>query len=116
MPVRVVWNGDKLLERVARAAAEAIDETTAATQADAETTHWWTPRHARGLESQLRTEAAVADGSRIIGRVGVTYSGQKGVRSGFYGLFLETKTPWLRPAGDRNFPTLAARIARRLNA
>lgn len=110
---RLDWNGDKLLARVAQAAADAIDETTKATDDDASMTHWWDNRTGYG-ERHIVTEPAHPVGDRIVGRVGATYSGQKSVRSAFYLLFLEYKFPWLRPAGDRQFPTLAARIRGRL--
>lgn len=110
---RLNWNGDKVTANLAEAARVAINETTQATDDDATSSHWWSNRTGY-LERKILTEPARFEGNRVIGRVGATNSGQKGVRSAFYGLFLELKLPWLRPAGDRQFPTLAARIRRRL--
>jgi hypothetical protein len=111
--VRLDWNGDAILAEVAEAARAAIDETTQAVDDDATTSHWWRNRSGY-LQRKIVTEDAVINGHRVRGSVGATYSGTKGVRSAFYGLFLEYKLPWLRPAADRNFHTLADRIRRRL--
>lgn len=110
---RLEWNGDALLERVADAARLSIDETTAETDADASSSHPWLNR-SENLETHIETEAARRVGSRITGRIGYTR------RSGFYGLFHDEGTthefarPTLRPSGDRTFPTLADKIARKL--
>ena len=111
----LVWNGDEILRRVAEASAGAIDDVTEATDKDASANHWWKARTApRGLVGQLTTTPAVLKDGRVSGSVGATYSGRKGVFSAFYGLFLERKLPWLRPAFDRNFPTLPEHMRRRL--
>lgn len=111
----LVWNGDAVLARVAEAARVSIDETLREADADASSSHshWWRNRTGYG-EAHILVEDAKVEGTRVSGRFGATYSGQKGVRSAFYLLFLEYKTPWLRPAGDRNFPALAAKIRARL--
>jgi hypothetical protein len=115
MPSRVKfdWNGDTIVQRVAEAARMAIDETLDEADADASSSHWWRNRTGN-LEVNIVTERARRFGYHIRGRFGTTYSGVKGHRSGFYGLFLEYRTPFLRPAADRAFPTLAAKIRRRL--
>lgn len=115
MPSRVSfeWNGDRILERVTEATRTAIDDTTQAADDVASTSHWWRNRTGYG-EAHIVTEAAKVDGSTVRGTVGATYSGTKGVRSAFYLLFLEYKTPFLRPAGDATFPTLADRIREKL--
>jgi hypothetical protein len=110
---RLDWNGERVRARILEAARGAIDETLQAVDEDASNTHWWSNRTGY-LERKILTRRAVIVGNRVFGKVGTTYSGVKGVRSAFYGLFLEYRNPWLRPAGDRQFPTLAARIRRRL--
>jgi nitrate reductase alpha subunit len=107
------WDGDKLLARVAEAARVSINETLRETDAVASSSHWWHNRTGYG-EAHILVEEAKVEGTRVSGKVGATYSGQKGVRSAFYLLFAEYRTPWLRPAGDRVFPTLASKIRRRL--
>lgn len=109
----VQWNGARVLERVAHATQQAIDDATREAADVAKTGHWWHPRTGN-LERQIVTEHAHRHGNTITGRFGATYSGIEGVRSGFYGLFLEYRTPWLRPAADLVFPTLAAKIRRHL--
>jgi len=108
----LVWNGPAVLARVAEAARVSIDETLQAADADASASHWWQNRTGN-LESDIVTEDAKIVGPIVSGRFGTTHGG-KGVRSGFYGLFLEYRTPFLRPAADRNFPKLAAKIRARL--
>lgn len=109
---RLDWNGDDLIARVAEAAREAIDETLAEADADASASHWWVNRTGN-LESEIVTEDARVEGTRVAGRFGTTTM-RRGRRTGWYGLFHEYTTPFLRPAADRTFPTLAAKIARRL--
>lgn len=109
---RLDWNGDKLVEQLAEAARAAIDETLDEADADASASHWWVNRTGN-LEENIVTEAATVEGTRVIGRFGTTMQ-KRGRRTGFYGLFLEYDTPFLRPAADRTFPTLASKIARRM--
>lgn len=113
MTTRLDWDGERLLARVREATRQGINDTTAEAARVAQTGHWWNNRTGN-LERNVITERAHRFGKRIVGRFGATYSGQKGVRSGFYGLFLEMKIPWLRPAADEVFPTLAANIRRRM--
>jgi hypothetical protein len=112
---RLEWDGDQLLANVAKAAAAAINDVTKAAADDAQATHdWFARRGRRGLEGQIEHEPATVDGTRVTGRFGYTK------RRGFYGLFHEEGTvhehehPALRPAGDRHFPALTARISERL--
>jgi hypothetical protein len=114
MPSRatVDWRGDALIRRVRAAAAAGVNETLDAAAADARLTHEWVSRTGQ-LEEEIVTEHARA-GRNPHGAFGTTR------RRGFYGLFHEEGTvrefarPFLRPAADRNFPTLARRIRRRL--
>ncbi len=117
MPTRTQWNGDIIVAHVEKELVAATNETLEATAEDMRTNHWWRAHRnggRSGLEGQVRVQAARVVGDRIIGSVGATYSGQKGRFSGFYGLFLERRIPWIRPAADRNFPTFLARARRRL--
>lgn len=106
------WNGDELVGRLAAAARVAIDETLKEADTEASASHWWRNRTGN-LELNIVTEPAKIIGARVVGRFGTTRS-QKGKRTGFYGLFLEYKTPFLRPAADITFPRLGDKIRRRL--
>jgi hypothetical protein len=101
------WRGEQILARVARASAEAIDQTTEEAAQDAAASHWWRSRSGQ-LEAEIISEPAEHHGDVVVGRFGSTRG------PGFYGLILEHRTPFLRPAADRNFPKLAARIRARL--
>lgn len=120
------WNGDEIVARVERAARAAVDETVDAARDDAKATHTWKvdpePRRLRkgrrlvnpNLEAQIVSDHAAPAGPNPTGSFGYTR------RRGFYGLFHEEGTkheheyPALRPAGDRQFPTLADRIRAKL--
>lgn len=110
--VRLEWNGDQLLERVTAAAREAVNETVDDARDDAAASHVWVNRTGQ-LEEEVVSEHADPADSNPTGRFGTTR------RRGFYGLFHEEgtvrehATPFLRPAADRHFSTLAERIARR---
>lgn len=100
------WNGDRFRERVRIAAEAAVNETVDDAADDARTSHWWRNRTGQ-LESELVVEHTHGAESPTA-KFGTTR------RRGFYGLFLEYKTPFLRPAADRHFSTLAEKIRRRL--
>lgn len=104
---RLDWNGDKLLAHVRSVVAAAIDDTVDEAAADARASHWWRNRTGQ-LEEELISEHCAPGAANPAGRFGTTQ------RRGFYGLFHEYKTPFLRPAADRVFPTLAEKIRRRL--
>lgn len=117
MPSRasLQWDGDKLIEQIVEAARRGVNDVLDDTDTVASNSHWWVNRTGYG-EAHIETEPAKVEGSTVAGKVGATYGhGVKGVRSAFYLLFLEYKTPFLRPAGDVTFPTLPARIERRFH-
>lgn len=99
------WNGPQVTRKLLEAAREAIDETTqdAGRQAAASVEH----RTGRLAEETI-SEPAVIEGGRARGKFGSTQ------RRGFYGLFVERRQPYLRPAADISFPTLARRIRERM--
>lgn len=111
---RLDWNGDKLIARVRRAATASVNETVDAAADDARASHEWVNRSGQ-LEEEIVTEHAVATDPNPTARFGTTR------RRGFYGLFHEIGTtneferPFLRPAADREFPTLVVKIRRRLS-
>lgn len=107
MGARLTWRGPEVLAAVREATREAIDETTEEAAKDAAASHWWRNRSGL-LEANIEHEPADRFGRTVRGRFGTTR------RQGFYGLFLERRTPFLRPAADRNFPRLAQRIRGRL--
>lgn len=118
MPSRATldWQGDKIIAAVTVAARAGINETLRAADDDASTSHEWVNRTDQ-LQEEIVVERARIDrshGLALVGRFGTTR------RRGFYGLFHEEGTvhefarPFLRPAADRQFPTLAARIRARL--
>jgi hypothetical protein len=109
------WHGDELTRRVEHAAREAVNETVDEARDDAKAAHPWKPsaRFPSDLESQIVSEHAHA-GPNPTAAFGYTR------RKGFYGLFHEEGTvhehtyPALRPAADRVFPTLVAKIKEKL--
>lgn len=102
MASRVVWLGDRIALRLAAAAAEAINEATHAAAEDAASNHWWeAQRGSDGLQGQILSTPAKPEGARVVGKFGSSIR-----KAGFYGLFLERRQPFLRPAADRHFPKL----------
>ena len=101
------WRGDEIAERIMQAAQASVDDITAKAAADAASNHWWQSRTGN-LEGNIVNEPAKRVGGVITGKFGSTEG------PGFYGWFLERKTPFLRPAADRNFPQLATQIRARL--
>lgn len=100
------WRGSEIKAAAPEVARAAIDEVTKAAAEDAAHEHWWNARRGeRGLAGQIEHEPAVTIGTETVGKFGST------ARRGFYGLFLERREPWLRPAADRVFPTLARVIS-----
>lgn len=106
MAGRIVdWRAQQIVERLLEAAREAIDETTAAAAQQAAVA----ASHRTGrLAEETISEPAVVEGGKARGKFGSTR------RRGFYGLFLERRRPFLRPAADAVFPTLARRIKGRM--
>lgn len=104
---RVEWLGELVEARVLAGVVVAIDETTHAAAEDAKQSHWWQARRAEeGLEGQIVAEPAkLNDRGEVVGRFGSSLRA-----AGFYGLFLERRMPFLRPAADRHFPRLVAII------
>lgn len=102
------WNGPEIERKIQRASLEAIDEITEEAARDASQAHWWANRSGN-LASEIENEPAEETSTGARGRFGATR-----IR-GFYGLFLEHRGPFLRPAADRNFPNLAGAIRKRLN-
>lgn len=113
---RLEWHGEELVAKLAKAARGAIDETLDEADADASNTHWWLNRTGN-LELNIVVERAKIRVSRgyttVRGGFGYTTM-KRGKRTGWYGLFHEYKNPTIRLSADRTFPTLAARIRRRL--
>jgi hypothetical protein len=98
---RVEWLGDLLAEEAIVKCKEAIDHCTKAAAEDAAANHWWSERTGDLSANTIAEPAKVTKEGTISGRFGSSMRAQ-----GFYGLFLERKTPWLRPAADRHFHEL----------
>jgi hypothetical protein len=107
MSARVTWRGKAITAAVVAASKAAIDETTEQAAEAARASHGWSNRTGQ-LEGEVVSEPAQRVGGETVGKFGST------MRRGFYGLFLERRTPFLRPAADQTFRTLAGRIKRRL--
>jgi hypothetical protein len=109
---KLTWRGDELVARLRRAARAAVDETVDAAADDARVSHEWLNRTLQ-LEEEIVAEHADPADPNPSASFGTTR------RRGFYGLFHEEGTvheyerPFLRPAADRWFPTLAHTIRRR---
>jgi len=112
--VRFEWNGDALIERARRASVGAVNDVVDHARDDAKASHVWVNRTGQ-LEDELISEHADPAAQNPTARFGTTS------RRGFYGLFHEEGTihefsrPFLRPAADRWFGTLADEIRRRFN-
>lgn len=112
MPLQ--WNGDELVRQVEEAARRAVDATVDAAADEAERSHVWQNR-TRQLEEEIRAEHAAPDDPNPTARFGTTE------RRGFVGLFHEEGTvheferPFLRPAADITFPSLASRVREELD-
>lgn len=102
MPL-IEWNGEEVIKDLMEATRQSIDEITEEAAQDAADNHWWQNRSGN-LELQIMNEPAQEVHGHLTGKFGVT----KG--KGFYGLFLERRNSFLRPAADRLFPTLPKRI------
>jgi hypothetical protein len=97
----VKWLGDLIAEEATAACKVAIDEVTKAAAEDAQKNHWWSNRSGDLERNTFSEPATLTPEGTVRGRFGSSLR-----REGFYGLFLERKTPWLRPAADRNFKNL----------
>jgi hypothetical protein len=110
---RLDWRGAELVARMRTASRLAVNEAVDAAADDARASHEWVNRTGQ-LEEEIVTEHASPRARNPVARFGTTR------RRGFYGLFHEEGTvseyarPFLRPAADRHFPSLAERIRRRL--
>lgn len=102
------WRGAEISLAVRERAKIAIDETTELTAQEIVKDRWWESHRATGLVSEVVTEPARIRGPVVSGKVGTTR-----VR-GFFGLFLERQRPFIRPAGDKVFPTLPLRLRGKL--
>lgn len=103
----VRWYGEQVSKAVKDATIAAIDELTAEAAEEAKESHWWRNRSDH-LEGEIKSEPAKLVDGKPQGRFGTT------MKRGFYGLFLERQTPFLRPAADAVFPKLTERIRARL--
>jgi hypothetical protein len=97
----VHWLGSLIGEEAIAACVAAIDETTKAAAEDARKTHWWGNRSGSLERNTFNEPAVLTPEGTVRGRFGSSMR-----MEGFYGLFLERKTPWLRPAADRHFKNL----------
>jgi len=110
---RLDWRADAVIRRMHAAAAASVNDTVDAARDDAAASHVWLSRTGQ-LEEEIVSEHADPADPNPTARFGTTR------RRGFYGLFHEEGTthefarPFLRPAADLAFPTLAGRIRRRL--
>lgn len=105
---KTIWNGDQVAREVREKSREAINEILQAAALDAERQHWYHARTPAGLEQNTIAEPAIMGRHIVAGRFGTTK------RRGFYGLFLELRQGFLRPAADRWFPALPAVLAEKL--
>jgi hypothetical protein len=109
----------EVMDKVLEATREGIDLTTQAAAEEAKGTTMELPLHeAAGyywfgttprVEDAVVVEAAQVSGSSVLGKFGST------TRRGEYALLLERMNPYLRPAADRTFTSLAENIRERLD-
>lgn len=106
MAVLIRWRGPEIEAKLTRSIPDAINETTRDAADQAQTSHWW-KSHGH-LEPNTVHEDATRTGAH-------EWTGRFGARSHVYwGLFLEYRQPWLRPAADSTFHQLADRLRGRL--
>lgn len=104
MASALIWKGDELIRKLERAVPDAIDATTQEAADHAKGSHWWGSRHGR-LQAEIVNEGVKRTGAlRWSGKFGSTQ------HRGFYGLILEYRNPFLRPAADATFKHLALRL------
>lgn len=119
--MKVEWLGKELKSKIEAAEKAALDATTEAAAKRAEENHWWRNRTGN-LEANIESvPATMNDAGQLEGKFGVTGPSsptwiEKEGKSGFYGLFLERRTPFLLPAYDEEFPELPRRIKEALDA
>lgn len=101
------WYADELKKKVRVASVLAINDVTSDARDDAKESHNWRSQSGR-LEANIVNEPAQPTLTGARGRFGTTQ------RQGFYGLFMERRYPFLRPAADRNFTKIAGAIRERL--
>ena len=107
----LLWNGQRVKVEVENASVEAIDDVLEECVNDAKADHPFQNRTGKA-EASIQRKPATASLTKISGRWG-SYR----VRYFFY---LEVGTskmpafPTLRPAADRNYPHLAAKIRERM--
>jgi hypothetical protein len=101
------WYADRVLAKVNRATLAGIDDTLEKSVEDAKANHWWQSREGT-LEANIVREPAQRTSRGARGEFGTTS------RQAFYGLFLERRMPFLRPAADRTFPLLKKAIQDRM--
>lgn len=106
MTGHLTWHGDEISARLERIIPIAIDATTEEAVLYAKASHWWRSRKGR-LQGEIANEPARRTGAfSWTGRFGSTQ------RRGFYGLILEYRQPFLRPAAQATFKHLSDRIRR----
>lgn len=103
---RVEWLGKEIEARLIVKTIEAADVTLKAAADDAIQHHWWANRTG-DLEKNTVAAPARLEGAVVRGKFGSSMRAE-----GFYGLFLERRTPWLRPAADRHFPEFRVVLAK----
>lgn len=110
---KINWRGTEIADKVAAAAALAVDQTTANATNHAKQNHPW--KNVTGtLEGSLQMRPAIKEGDHLVG--------QWGSFAVNYAIYLELGTrymhpyPYLRPAADATYPDLARRIRENLAA
>jgi predicted transcriptional regulator len=110
MSVRLTWYGDKIKERLDEAQRLGIDETMLACVAPAQA-------RVRVKSGILQGSLAADKGMEVAHKEGGRWVGRWGSFNVNYALWQEIKTfshvghqPYLRPAAEIQYPTLAKRI------
>ena len=110
MSVKLTWRGDQVVRAVTAAAKLGIDQTMSAAVIDSKQNHPGWRNRTGAAEGSMRTlQQAEERGALVEGRWGSMGVG--------YMIWLELKNgSALRTSADRNYPALAGRIKRNMEA
>lgn len=107
--MKMNWKGDQVVANVLAAAASAVDETTDAAARDSR------GDAPSGSKDNIRSERTQVRGATVVGRWGVfNHPRWRYIVAVERGTARWPGNPYIRPAQDRQYPQLTARIRARI--